>query len=62
MLKENGTVFASIKEITEKLALSFQEIALGLNYDPQFLADKETSEQAELNFESNNEEKYNELF
>ena len=27
MLKENGTVFASIEEITEKLALSFQEIA-----------------------------------
>ena len=53
VLKENGTVFASIEEITEKLALSFQEIASGLNYDPQFLAYKETSEQAELNFVSN---------
>ena len=56
MLKENGTVFASIKKISEKLAFSFQEIASGLNYDP-FLAYKETSEQVELNFESNNEEK-----
>ena len=59
MLKENGTVFASIEEITEKLALPFQEIASGLNYDPQFLAYKETSKQAEENFESKNEEKYN---
>ena len=49
MLKENESVFASIEEITEKLALSFQEKASGLNYDPQFLAYKETSEQAELN-------------
>ena len=49
MLKENETVFASIEEITEKLALSFQEIASGLNYDPQFLAYEETCEQAELN-------------
>ena len=38
----------------------FRKIASGLNYDPQFLAYKETSEHAELNFDSSNEEKYNE--
>ena len=44
MLKENDIIYTSIAEIREKLAQSFQEITLHLNYDPQFLDYKQVAE------------------
>ena len=61
-LKSNGHVYFTTQEIAKCLAGTFAHASRRTNYKPEFLLRKEREEQTKINFESNNEEEYNDLF
>ena len=61
ILKRNGHVYFTTQEIAECLAETFVEVSRRTNYKPAFLLRKEREEQRKINFESSNEEEYNDL-
>ena len=62
ILKSNGHVYSTTQEIAECLAGTFAQVLRRTNYKPEFLLRKEREERIKINFESNNEEEYNDLF
>ena len=62
ILKENGRYYSTVEEISNRMVQTFSNISSTDNYDPSFQQIKLTQEQSPINFNSLNNEIYNEHF
>lgn len=62
ILKEGDELHSSIPAISEKLAETFETISSDRNYSPEFLKLKQKEEKIHINFQSDNDEPYNDIF
>ena len=62
ILTENNQIFATVPEIAENFAQTFQQGSSNDNYTQEFLRHKAIIEQEDINFDSDNVETYNRPF
>ena len=62
ILAENNQPFATVPEIAEKFAQTFQQVSSNENYTQEFLRHKAVMEQEDINFDSDNVETCNRPF